>query len=302
MIIDSHGHLGDILYPNGGELIYRQGVVQDKMWDPQTTNEKQLNRSFGLGKLAYKATGYWATKAQRARNFTATLENFSHSLDISGVDFAVCLPIAPHLTFEDLVRARELEPRILPFTSVDFTREHDVVSKLQQDVEGGAVGLKLHPVIQAVSLQDERTLQALQAFAPLKKPVLIHGGMSHYYLGDEKSKNVPAYGNIKDINLVVRTFPEINFIVGHAGLFWVKEVCQLMGGLSNVWVDMSFQSPEIVRQLIRSFGADRVLYGSDWPWGSREPHLKIVEIACQGDQSLRQRLIGENARELLDLG
>ncbi|MGE5450025.1 MAG: hypothetical protein ACM3PA_01460, partial [Methanomassiliicoccales archaeon] len=195
MIIDSHGHLGDILYPQGGELINRLGVVQAKMWDPQTTNEKQLNRSFGLGKLAYKATGYWATKAQRARNFTATLENFSHSLDTSGVEYAVCLPIAPNLTFEDLARARELEPRIIPFTSVDFTHQHDVGIKLRQDVEAGAMGLKLHPVIQAISLQDERSLQALQAFAPLKKPVLIHGGMSRYYLGDEKDKNVPAYGN-----------------------------------------------------------------------------------------------------------
>lgn len=301
MIIDSHGHLGDILYPRGGELIYRQGVVKEKMWDPQTTNEKQLNRSFGLGKIAYKATGYWTTKAQRARNFSATLENFSSSLDASGVDYAVCLPIAPYLTFDDLVRAREIEPRILPFTSVDFTTANDVGAKLRQDVEAGALGLKLHPVIQSVSLRDERSMQALQAFAPLKRPVLIHGGMSHYYLGDEKGKNTPANGNIRDINATVRTFPEIKFIIGHAGLFWVKEVCQLMGGLPNVWVDISFQSPEMVRHLVKTFGADRVLYGSDWPWGSREPHIKIVEAACKGDQHLQQQLLGDNARELLGI-
>ena len=26
MIIDIHSHLGDILYPNGGQLIFKQGV------------------------------------------------------------------------------------------------------------------------------------------------------------------------------------------------------------------------------------------------------------------------------------
>ncbi|MGE5455393.1 MAG: amidohydrolase family protein, partial [Methylocystaceae bacterium] len=51
----------------------------------------------------------------------------------------------------------------------------------------------------------------------------------------------------------------------------------------------------------KTFGSDRVLFGSDWPWGSREPHIKIVEIACRGDQGLCQRLLGENARELLGL-
>ena len=56
MIIDVHGHLGDILYPNGRNLIYKRGVVMEKLWDPQGTNEAQLNRSFGMGKLIYEIT------------------------------------------------------------------------------------------------------------------------------------------------------------------------------------------------------------------------------------------------------
>jgi hypothetical protein len=42
MVIDVHSHLGDILNYNGGQLIYRKNVVMEKMWDPQTTNENQL--------------------------------------------------------------------------------------------------------------------------------------------------------------------------------------------------------------------------------------------------------------------
>jgi hypothetical protein len=121
MVIDVHSHLGDILNYNGGQLIYRKNVVMEKMWDPQTTNENQLNRSLGLGALAYAITEHWATKAQRARNFTASLENMQRSLDEASVDYTVCLPIAPYVTFDDLARARQQEPRILPFTSVDFT-------------------------------------------------------------------------------------------------------------------------------------------------------------------------------------
>lgn len=301
MIIDVHGHLGDILYPNGRNLIYQRGVVMEKLWDPQGTNEAQLNRSFGMGKLIYELTNYWATKGQRARNFTATLENYQRSLDENGIDYAVCLPIAPYVTFEDLAEAREQEPRILPFTSVDFTRQHNVAEKLRQDVEGGALGLKLHPIIQNVSLLDNLTSQALQAFEQLKKPVLIHTGPSGYYLGKEKNKNTPAFGKVEYVEEVVRNFPGINFIIGHSGLFWVNEVCRRMAKLPNVWMETSFQSPEMVRKLIALFGPEKVMYASDWPFGSRPPHIKIIKVACQGNQELEEQIFYKNAKALLGI-
>ena len=218
MIIDVHSHLGDILNLGGGGLIDRKNVTMEKMWDPQTLNEKQLNRSFGLGALAYKVTEYWATKAQRARNATATLENMQRSLDEAGIDYTVCLPIAPYVTFEDLVKAREKDARILPFTSIDFTRDYDISAQIEADMAQGAVGLKLHPIIQAVPLDDSRVIEDLQACSRLYQPVLIHSGVSSYYLGKRVSKRT-INGRIIHIDKVVRSFPHVNFIIGHAGLF-----------------------------------------------------------------------------------
>jgi predicted TIM-barrel fold metal-dependent hydrolase len=301
MIIDMHGHLGDILYPNGQELIYRTGVVMQKGWDPQATNEAQLNRGFGIGKLAYEVTKYWATKGQRARNFTATLENLRTSLDESNINYAVCLPIAPYITFDDLAEAKEQEDRILPFTSIDFSSSHDVEAKLSEDVAKGALGLKLHPIIQNTSLDDERTLRGLQSFGMHKKPVLIHVGPSTYYLGSEKKNNTPEFGQVHYVEDIIRTFPDIKFMVGHAGLFWINEVCQRLGKFTNVWVDTSFQSPEGVRHLVKVFGAEKVLYASDWPFGSRAPHIKIIKLACRGDSRLEEMLLYQNAQALLGI-
>lgn len=301
MIIDVHSHLGDILNLGGGGLIDRKNVTMEKMWDPQTLNEKQLNRSFGLGALAYKVTEYWATKAQRARNATATLENMQRSLDEAGIDYTVCLPIAPYVTFEDLVKAREKDARILPFTSIDFTRDYDISAQIEADMAQGAVGLKLHPIIQAVPLDDSRVIEALQACSRLKLPVLIHSGVSSYYLGKEKSRNVPSNGRIIHIDKAVRSFPHVNFIIGHAGLFQVKEVCQRMNGLPNVWVDTSFQSPGTIVKLMKVFGHDRVMYASDWPFGNRMPHIQTVKVACRGDKDLENLLYFENASRFLGL-
>ncbi len=238
---------------------------------------------------------------QRARNLTATLENMQTSMDEAGVDLTVCLPIAPYVTFEDLSQAAGLDKRIIPFTSIDFTRKHDVGKQLSKDIEDGAKGLKLHPIIQRVPLSDERTLEAIQAFAFYRKPVLAHTGPSHYYLKNESEKQAPEYADVSSVEKLVRSFSGVNFIIGHSGLFWQDQVRKKMADCKNVWVDVSFQSPRVIKGLIKAFGPERVMYASDWPWGGRIAHVQTVKTACRGDLSLEKMLLGENAARLLDL-
>lgn len=301
MIIDVHSHLGNILEYNGGELIDKTGVKKEKMIDLVSISEAGLNRTYGLGGIPYAIFRHWVTKAERARNATATLENLQLSLDEAGVDYTVCLPIAPYVTFDDVNKARKKEKRIIPFTSFDFTDQQHIVSNLDADVKNGACGLKLHPIIQKIRCTDTSTMEVLQAFKKHKKPVLIHAGVSAYYLGKEKYRNNPEYGNIKDIEKVVRTFKDINFIIGHSGLFQVNEVIKRLKGCSNVWVDTSFQSPWIISKLIKSFGAERVMYASDWPFGNRPPAIKTVKLACKGDRKLENLLLYKNAAILLSM-
>ena len=301
-IIDVHGHLGDILYPDGGRLIEARGVVREPVRDPTALSEATLHRDpLGLARSGYRIFARAITRAERARNATATLENFGRSLDESGIGQAVCLPVPPNLSFGDLRRAVARDRRIVPFTGVDYTRDNDVESTLADDVAAGARGLKLHPIIQNRPLTSRPTREALEAFAPHHLPVLFHCGISSYYLGAERTRQGPAYGAVHYGACIVRDFPSIRFIVGHAGLFEVKKVMSLLAGAPNVWVDTSFQSVERVRQLIAAFGPERVLFASDWPYGNRAPALEIVQLACAGDRSLMRRILYENAAELLRL-
>ncbi len=300
-IIDIHTHLGDILYPGGRALIYRKNVVKDNIKDPIDSSEKMLNRHFGLGKLGFKLAHESFTRAAIVRGMTATLENMRKTLVQNRVSYNVCMPIAPYLTFEDLAEAAQQEPRIIPFTSVDFTRKHDVAEKLKSDVANGAKGLKLHPVIQCQSVCGRQTMEVLQSFEPLKKPVLVHTGRSSYYLKEESDRNRPENGDVAEIVQMVRAFPGIRFIIGHAGIVWVKEVRKQLGNCENVWVDTSFQSPGSIRKLVATFGLDKVMYASDWPWGNQAPNIKSVKVACKGDQEMEERIYFRNAKELLDL-
>lgn len=307
-ILDAHGHLGDILYADGGRLIGRLGVEKEAVFDPASWSERSLHRDpLRLGRAVYALLARQITRAERARNATATLENLSRSLDEAGVSHAVCLPIPPNVSFDDLADARRQDPRIVPFTGVDYTRREggrlaDPGAGLAADVAAGARGLKLHPIIQKVALTSTETRAAVESFAPHGLPVLFHCGISSYYLGAEEHREEPRYGAIDYAADLVRDFPSVRFIAGHAGLFEVDRVIELLAGFANVWVETSFQSPRRVRQLIEVFGPERVLFGSDWPYGNRPPALAIARLACRGDRGLERRILFENAAELLGIG
>ena len=86
-----------------------------------------------------------------------------------------------------------------------------------------------------------------------------------------------------------------------AGLEDVDDTIELLAGLKNVSVDISFQSPGKIRELIKAFGAERVLYASDWPYGNRIPAVKAVKAACRGDWDLERLIFYENAATLLGM-
>ena len=70
MIIDSHGHLGNILYPGGGELIFKKGVKKRFVFDIATLSEWQLHA--GMPPILYKVLLDPIARSERARNGTAT--------------------------------------------------------------------------------------------------------------------------------------------------------------------------------------------------------------------------------------
>jgi len=304
MIIDVHTHLGDVLRPRGGELIWKTGVVKERVFDPVALAELNLYRAGPVTKwLINTVLEDTVTRACQARNATATLENGLRSMDDNEVARSVCLPVAPYVTFDDVRRAREVSDRVLPFTSVDFSTDGDFAATLARDVQAGAKGLKLHPIIQREPLGSQRTTAIIEAFAAYKLPVLFHSGVQSYYLGREKREmQRPEYGDPREAAQLVPRFPNVSFIAGHAAITQYKRSIELFASHRNVYVDVSFQSPGNIRELIRALGPERVMYGSDWPWGDRRANIASVKAACRGDKGLERLLFHDNAARLLALG
>lgn len=297
-IIDSHTHLGDILY--GKNITFKQNVrkrdhhnfldmleanammppAEYENVDPQVFEESMLNE-------------------EQARNNTATLQNMQKSFEDNQISQAWVLPVLPHVGFEEVLAASRLEPRIVPFTCIDFDLGKDAGKKLLADVKKGASGLKIHPILQRKSLLCEEIAEALKAWEETGKPVICHTYSYNYFHPEESYRNAPEFGSNLDFLELAARFPNINFVGAHSG--GPFDFAQLWEGaeLKNVYVDTSFQPAAVVKEFLQRFGNSRVLFGTDWPWGREEAPIKIVLDACGGDTELEDKVFYKNAEALL---
>ena len=225
-IIDMHTHLGDILNFGGGRTIFQKGVTKKGFFDLVSITEKGLYRTNAILEwfLQVFCTDL-ITRSCLSRNATATLENMQKAMKGNNVVKSVCLPVPPYVHFEDLKKAKDIGNFVVPFTGVDFSKDYDVEASFKSDVAKGAKGLKLHPIIQKEPLKSKKTYAVIETFSAFGLPVLFHSGVQSYYLGREKKeKQKPEYGKSDDALGIVKAFPDMIFIIGHAGIFQYREI------------------------------------------------------------------------------
>lgn len=297
-IIDSHAHLGDILW--GKNITFKQNVrkrdhhnyldmLEDNMMIPPAIYDEVDPVEFAESAL----------NEEQARNNVATLQNMQKSLDDNGVSEIWVLPVLPHVGFEEVLAASKLDDRIVPFTCIDFSLGKDAGKKLLEDVKNGAMGLKIHPILQRKSMLSDEVSEALKAWEDTGKPVICHTYSFQYFHPEESFRNAPEFGSNLDFLELASGFPGINFVAAHSG--GPADYPQLWegAGMDNVYVDTSFQAVEVVKSFIERYGEDRVLFGTDWPWGNEATPIKVIEAACEGDREMEEKIFYRNAERLL---
>ncbi len=301
-IIDFHAHLGDIFHAKKNTL-WDQNVqhgdypnpfiVQEESGylDPLLSNPSELQILIDAGQYLC-----WEN----------TVQNMTKKLDDFNITYTNVFPIHPNNTFEEMLAASKVDPRILPFTSADYSLPVDeMVAKLKSDVKLGARGLKIHPIIQNTRLADPRVHAAVETIASFNLPILSHCGANDYYI-DKPYKRDPEAGDVKYFIELAQTYPDIVLVAGHAGGLMGGEMeilAEGIKGLHNVYVDTSFRGYADILKAVDFFGADKVLYGTDCPFSTHKGPIKQVELAAEKaqDPKLADMIFFENAAKILHI-
>lgn len=197
--------------------------------------------------------------------YDASCERLILSLEESGIDKAVVLPIAPFVSNQFVVQVCNKYPdRLMGFASVDPLRR-DAADILVECIENGLKGLKLHPKLQKFHLSDLNAQRVIQKAADLKIPVVIDA-----WVTPEDSVYQDLIDSIAD---TARRIPHAHIVLTHLGGHKYNEILPVSKANRNIYFDLSFIMTHVDHEtlynhlgpLIREIGADHLIYGSDYP-------------------------------------
>jgi predicted TIM-barrel fold metal-dependent hydrolase len=154
----------------------------------------------------------------------------------------------------------------------------------------GLRGVKLHPDLQGFVFDDPK-MDRLYAAMEGRLPLLLHAG-----------DNRKDFSGPRRIAAVLDRFPKLDVICAHfGGYFEWDEAARILAG-RRLWVDTSsslpFIGPERGRELVEVFGAERVVFGTDYPvWDAEEELARFYAMNLPNEQL--EMILYKNISDLL---
>lgn len=152
--------------------------------------------------------------------------------------------------------------------------------------ELGIRGIKIHPDFQQVPIDEPRTVPMYRAIAKAGLPVLFHMGDARY-----------DYSTPERLTNLIRQVPDLIAIAAHFGGWqaWDRSYAHILP--ENVYYDTSsslmFLGKERALDFLDKMGADRFLFGSDFPMWTPKTELERF-LALGLDEKTRDRILFGN--------
>ncbi len=230
-------------------------------------------------------------------NHPGSVPALLEAMDQGGIDRAlvcsVALSPARAATINDFIHAQVVAypDRFVGLAALHPDMEHPE-DELRRALDMGLKGVKIHSDMQGIALDDPR-MDKLYAICEGVCPMLLHMGDKRYH-----------YDNPRQVPPILRKFPRLQLICAHMGGYSEWEEAQEYLTHENVYVDCSSSffalGAQGMRSSIAAFGADRVLFGSDFPmWrpGEELHSLRSLNLP-EGDM---EKILYLNAQQLLKL-
>ena len=147
----------------------------------------------------------------------------------------------------------------------------DYERDLQEAVDLGLKGIKLHPDVQDFNLDDPRAMRIYGMLEERGLPVYVHTGDFRY----DRS-------NPDRVVNVLKAFPKLKFVGPHFGGWSVwEDALKMLPEFPNITVDTSSSlyalKPAMAKELIRAYGSERVMFGTDYPMWHQQPEFEWLE-------------------------
>jgi len=267
------------------------------------------------GKIAAAAIDKLQKASHAAAHTDGTVEGLKASMARAGIDCSVLLPVATNPVkvghMNDLSIGMNGREGLVWFGCMHPDTE-DWHGELGRIAAAGLKGIKLHPVYQGVDIDDARNLRILERAGELGLIVVMHAGDDIGFPGVKRC----SPGMIRS---ALRRVGPVKLVCAHMGGWrnWQEVAEHLLD--TSVLLDTAFslgainpidghyaphELPMLPDEdflcLVRAFGAERILFGTDSPWDDQAravAHINALPLT-EGEKAA---IFDGNARKLLGM-
>ncbi|HUT25250.1 MAG TPA: amidohydrolase family protein [Sumerlaeia bacterium] len=184
--------------------------------------------------------------------------------------------------------------RLVPFPSVHPCSEN-CIEEVERIAAAGLRGLKLHPLYQNFAADDPRVFPLYDAISEAGLILLMHAGYDIAFRDEDLA--LP-----ERFLTVLGNFPRLKIVMAHLGGWRSLDgfAERLLG--RDVYIETSFTrgfaSEEQIHAILNGHDPERILFGSDSPWGRMADQIAFVEELAVSD-GVKEKIFHGNAEALL---
>ena len=268
--------------------------------------------------IARRAIAKLSESAHIKNYLDGTFDALKLSMREAGIDYTVLLPVATKPEQQENINKAAIltneyvhETGILSFGGIHPDNEN--YRQILRDLDAhGVRGIKLHPVFQQTDFDDIRYLRIMECACENGLIILTHAGFDASFPED-------TFVSPDRIRNVLEKIRPDKLILAHMGGWNCWDEAEELLASYDVYLDTAYSlSPmrsntgaptdgyydplgrEQFLRMVKTFGADHILFGSDSPWTDLNESLTLIRESGLPDSDLYD-ILGNNAAKLLGI-
>lgn len=214
----------------------------------------------------------------------------------AGIEKFVVLPVAIKADHarrinEFILSETEKHSEFIGFGTV-HAEQNNIIEESEFILKNGLKGIKMHPDTQLFNIDDERLFPLYEAVGD-KLLFMFHCGDKRY-----------DYSHPKRLRRVLDNFPKLRVVATHFGGYSVwddaVEVLRDTDCMLDISSSLMFMDDTQKNKYINAYGADRLLYGTDFPlWDPITEVQRFMRLKLTDSE--REKIAYKNAERILSL-
>lgn len=231
----------------------------------------------------------------------AAVSDLRAAMKSAGIDRSVLLHIATkesqHQHVLEFAKETDKDP-FVSFGSV-VPGSESALEYIWKISDEGLKGVKFHPALQRVDTDLESAMPMYDLIRALNLVAVFHAGWDATYRDEERCSP-------RMLLHILKNFPGIKIVAAHmGGLHIQNEVMEQLAGKADLYFDTAYSADPwmdkaTMEKMIRMHGAERILFGSDFPWHLPLQELEFIDSLGISSEE-KELILGGNARRLLGI-